>query len=294
MIMEDKIIAWWSGGITSAVTCKICIDLYGLDSVRLIFIDTKNEDDDTYRFKKDCEDWYGKEIETISGIGSKYSSVQDVWVKHKSLNVAHGAVCSSELKRRVREVWEKENTWKHQAFGFELSEVKRAKGMTLNHSHTKPIYPLLMFAYTKKDCIKIVQDAGLRVPRTYELGFLNNNCFNTGCVQGGIGYWQKMKREFPEKFDAMAEMEHKLTALKGKPVTMLKDQSNEAKKSGSQLVFLKPHKEYPFIKDLSMMKGREPKPLFECNGFCGVNDLDERKSTEKEINYQLEMFNNKE
>ena len=291
--MEYKIIAWWSGGITSAVTCKICIDLYGLDSVKMIFIDTKNEDDDTYRFKKDCENWYGKDIEIITGIGEKYESVQDVWEKHKSLNVAHGAVCSSELKRRVREIWEKENTWKHQAFGFELSEFKRAKGMTLNHSHTKPIYPLLMFAYTKNDCIKIIQDAGLRVPRTYELGFLNNNCFKTGCVQGGIGYWQKMKREFSEKFEAMAEMEHKLTALKGKPVTMLKDQSNEAKQNGNQLVFLKPHKDYPFIKDLSMMKGREPKPLFECNGFCGVNDLEERKETEKEINYQLDIFNNK-
>lgn len=288
--MEDKVIAWWSGGITSAVTCKICIDIYGLSEVRIIFIDTKNEDEDTYRFKKDCEKWYGKEIETITGIGEKYGSVQDVWLKHKSLNVAHGAVCSSELKRRVREVWEKTNTWKHQAFGFELDEVKRAKGMTLNHSHTKPIYPLLMFAYTKKDCINVVQELGIEVPRTYKLGFLNNNCFNTGCVQGGIGYWQKMKRDFPEKFDAMAEMEHKLTALKGKPVTMLKDQSNKAKKSGNQLVFLKPHNDYPDIKDLSVMRGIEPKPLFECNGFCGVNDLDERKETEGEINYQLDIF----
>ncbi len=26
-------------------------------------------------------------------------------------------------------------------------------------------------------------------------------------------------------------------------------------------------------------------PLFECNGFCGTNDLNERIKTEKEINY---------
>ena len=42
--MENNVvIAWWSGGVTSAVTCKICIDTYGVDNVRVIFIDTMNE-----------------------------------------------------------------------------------------------------------------------------------------------------------------------------------------------------------------------------------------------------------
>lgn len=105
-----------------------------------------------------------------------------------------------------------------------------------------------------------------------------------------------MKRDFPKKFDKMAEMEHRLTDLKGEPVTMLKDQSEEAKKivkdtgdKTRQFVFLKPHPNYPLLKDISMMKGREPKPLVECNGFCGTNDL-ERNPTEKEINYQGQLF----
>jgi len=97
-----------------------------------------------------------------------------------------------------------------------------------------------------------------------------------------------MAREQPEKFDAMAEMEHKLTDLKGKPVTMLRDQGGETKTP----LFLKPHPGYPDIKDISMMKGREPEPLMECNGFCGTNDLAKRSPTEKEINYgdQLDFF----
>lgn len=279
-----NVIAWWSGGITSAVACKIAIDMFGLDKIELIFIDTKNEHPDTYRFKKDCEKWYGKKIKSITGIGERYNKIQDVWEKHKSLNVAHGAICSSELKRKVREDWEKENEFEYQVFGFEFSEYKRAKGMSLNHKKAKPIFPLLTFALEKKDCIDIVEKAGLEIPVMYKLGFQNNNCFGTGCVQGGIGYWQKMKRDFPDKFEAMAKIEHKLTDKKEQPVTMLKDQS----KNGG-LVFLKPHKDYPEIKDISMMKGREPKPLFECNGFCGVNDLEKRKLTEKEINYQFEF-----
>tara|TARA_R110000824_G_scaffold363342_1_gene551331 strand:+ start:90 stop:950 length:861 start_codon:yes stop_codon:yes gene_type:complete len=280
---KNKIIGWWSGGITSAVSCKIAIDIYGLENCRFIFIDTKNEDEDTYRFKKDCENWYGKEIETITS--DKHDSIQDVWIRYKALNNAKGAVCSSELKRTVREVWEKTNTWRHQVFGFELDESKRAKGMKLNHSQTNPIFPLMLYGMSKKDCINMVQDAGIEVPNMYQLGFLNNNCFKTGCVQGGIGYWQKMGREFADKFDTMAEMEHQLTDVKGKPITMLKDQS-----AGGGLVFLKPHPDYPTIKDISMMKGREPEPLFECNGLCGVNDLNERKESEQDINYQIDIF----
>ena len=280
--MKDKIIGWWSGGITSAVACKLAIDLYGKDNCRIIFIDTKNEDEDTYRFMEDCSKWYELPIETITS--DKHKSVQDVWLKYKALNNASGAVCSSEMKRQVREKWQKENTWVHQVFGFELDEAKRAKGMVLNHSKTKPIFPLMMYGLRKKDCIEIVEKAGIEPPNMYKLGFLNNNCFKTGCVQGGIGYWQKMKRDFPDKFNTMAEMEHRITNDKGKPVTMLKDQSK-----GGGLVFLKHHPDYPNIKDISMMKGREPKPLMECNGFCGINDL-ERNPTEKEINYQKSLF----
>ena len=299
-----KIISWWSGGITSAVTCKLCIDLYGLENCRFIFQDTFNEDDDTYRFKKDCEKWYGKEIETITRIGTDYESIRDVWFKFKSLNVAGGAICSSELKRDLRKAWEKENDFTHQAFGFDTDEIRRVKGMVNNYRDTaKPIFPLLLFGYNKKDCIGVVENAGIQVPRMYKLGFLNNNCFGKdedtgGCVQGGIGYWQKIQREYPRKFNAMAKVEHDLTDLKGEPVTMCKDQSNQAKKIAETtkdktrvFVFLKPHKDYPLLKDISMMEGREPKPLMDCNGLdCGVTDLDDRSPTEKEINYQTKLF----
>ena len=59
--MKEPIICWFSGGVTSAVACSLAIDKYGKDNCRCVFIDTKNEDDDSYRFLKDCEKWYGKE-----------------------------------------------------------------------------------------------------------------------------------------------------------------------------------------------------------------------------------------
>ncbi len=288
--MNKKIICWWSGGITSAVACRIAIDMYGLENCRIVMIDTGNEHEDTYRFKDDCAKWYGKEIEVISEIGRDYESIQDVWRKYKSLNVAHGAICSTVLKRTVREKWQSNIDFDHQVFGFEFEkrEFNRAKSLSLNHPKAKGIYPLLMLGYDKDRCLEIVQDAGIDIPIMYKMGFRNNNCFNTGCVQGGVGYWQKMKRDFPDKFDKMALMEHELTELRGKPVTMLKDQSNVAKESGDHLVFLKKHPKYPELKSIDDMPQREVKPLFECNGFCGTNDLNKRTETEMQINFDFD------
>lgn len=301
MIKKIKpIICWWSGGITSAVACRLAIDIYGIENCRVIMLDTKNEDDDTYRFKRDCEKWYGIKIESLSAIPNSYSSIQETWYRHRSLNTASGAICSYKLKRVVREKWEKKNEFSFQVFGFEFSkwEFKRATSFALNHKNAKPIFPLLMMGYDKEDCIKIVTEAGIEIPRAYSLGFNNNNCLKTGCCQGGIGYWKKMKEDFPEKFEAMAKIEHDLTNLKGQPVTMLKDQSNKTKKFVSELkenedprfktinlVFLKKNPRYPNNKCIDDMRGRKVKPLTDCNGFCGVEDLSPKNETIDEINF---------
>ena len=291
--MKDKIICWWSGGVTSAVACKIAIDLFGKEKCRVIMIDTHNEHEDTYRFKNDCENWYELQIEIITAIGGKWKSIQDVWITRKSLNTATGAICSTELKRVVREKWEKENEFQAQVFGFEFEskEFNRAKSMTLNHPKVKSIYPLLMYGLTKKDCLQIISDAKIEIPLVYQLGYKNNNCFKTGCVQGGIGYWQKIQREDINKFNEMADMEHYLTELKGEPVTMLKDQSNDAKdavkRTGDKtkaFVFLRKNEKYPDLKSINEMPQCKVEPLFECNGMCGINDLIERSQTEKELN----------
>lgn len=181
---SNDIVCWWSGGITSAVACKIAIGIYGIERCRIVMIDTHNEDIDTYRFKEDCEEWYGKSIDVISAIGVKYESIEDVWYDFESLNVAHGAICSSELKRQVRLDWQKKNVFTHQVFGFDGDEPNRAKNLKKNYANSNPIFPLLMFWHSKKDCIKIVENAGIRIPQAYEWGYPNNNCLGTGCVQG--------------------------------------------------------------------------------------------------------------
>jgi len=285
-----KIICWWSGGITSAIACRVAIDIYGKENCRVIMLDTKNEHDDTYRFLTDCSIWYGLPIEILSAIGDTYDNIEHTWLKHLSLNTANGAICSYKLKRRVREEWEKTNEYSHQVFGFEFNshEQKRAMALSANHPNAKPIYPLLMLGYDKAKCIDLIQKANIEPPEAYRLGFQNNNCLKTGCTQGGIGYWKKMQLEYPDKFLKMGTMEHRITDLKGQPVTMLKCQSKESKnkariKKYADLVFLIKNPSYPDHKCIDDMEGRPVEPLMECSGFCGTNDLNSTNKTEKEL-----------
>ena len=180
------VVCWWSGGITSAVACKMAIDEWGRDRCRVIILDTGNEHEDTYRFLSDCALWYGLPIESLRS--SEYADIEETWFRHKSLNTANGAICSYMLKRRVREKWEKEHSFAHQVFGFEYDkrELKRAKSLRLNHPQTKPLFPLIDARLSKEDCIRIVQDAGISVPKPYLMGLRNNNCLGSragGCVQ---------------------------------------------------------------------------------------------------------------
>jgi len=219
--VSKVIIAWWSGGVTSAVACKIALDT--LDEVKVVMLDTMNEDEDTYRFLKDCENWYGVKIDVFKH--PDYESIEDVWRKYKSLSSATGAVCSNTLKNYTREIYCKGKNVEGHVFGFEYhkKEMNRAKNWERNHN-LKAFFPLIDREITKLDAMQILKDQGIELPRVYGYGFNNNNCFKTGCTQGGIGYWQKIKDDFPEKFDKMAEMEHELSRLKGEPVVICHDQ----------------------------------------------------------------------
>jgi len=83
-----------------------------------------------------------------------------------------------------------------------------------------PEWVLRAEGITKADCYKILTQAGIELPAMYRLGYRNNNCI--GCVKGGAGYWNKIRRDFPEAFDRMAALEryldHALNRLKKRPV----------------------------------------------------------------------------
>lgn len=193
---------WFSCGATSAVACKLAINKYGVDNVKLMYFKIKTAHPDNLRFIKDCEAWYGKEIEQYSS--DKYEDQFDVIEKTRYVNGPNGARCTGELKRALREALQKEHYFSKQIFGFEdlPKEIERSKRLP---PEINPEFPLIDKKLTKENCLQVLLNVGIELPEMYKLGYPNNNCI--GCVKGGMGYWNKIRVDFPEHFDRMSKAE---------------------------------------------------------------------------------------
>ena len=196
-------IGWFSGGVTSAVAIKIMLDKG--EDLDLYYFETGSHHKDHERFIKDCEKWYNKKINIVQN--EKYKSVDDVISKRRYINGPAGALCTFELKKKLRQDLEKNTSYDFQVFGFEdtKKEINRAIRFKQQYPEAKPVFPLIEAGLSKEDCKKIVIEAGIKLPAMYLLGFNNSNCI--GCVKGGKKYWGAIKYHFPEVFNLMRERE---------------------------------------------------------------------------------------
>lgn len=205
-------IAWWSGGVTSAVATKIAIDTH--ESVQIYFCETNQHHPDNLRFLADCEKWYGQKIHTLNN--RKWKSVEKV-LEHGYINSPGGAYCTKLLKKDVRIAIEKFVDFDYQVFGFEFEpkQIIRGKRFTEQYPASKAVFPLIDAKINKKQAMQILFDAKIKLPAMYELGYANANCI--GCVKGGKGYWNKIRVDFPDVFKRTGELERKAghTCIKG-------------------------------------------------------------------------------
>ena len=217
------IISWFSGGITSAVATKIAQNLY--EDVRPVFIETGGHHADMPRFLADCEKWFGTKIEIIQD--KRHKDHIDLISKGTYVNGPKGAECSRTLKKRVRQGFTKGLSFDGQVFGFEFakSEINRALRFKDQNPDTKPLYPLIEKRLNKEGCFAIIEKAGIDRPTMYKLGYANNNC--VGCVKGGKGYWNKIRKDFPETFERMSKVERDIggTCIKGVYLDELKPEA---------------------------------------------------------------------
>ena len=215
------IVIWWSGGATSAVATKMVIDSKRPeDTIRIVTTETGSHHEDHQRFLSDCEQWYGQKIEVIRH--HRFMSHYDVVQKTKFINSPRGAKCTAELKRGVRERWERTNFYDVAVWGMEFSpnEERRAMRINATQPHVAHRFPLIDAMITKVNCLRILQNVGIALPAMYLLGYNNANC--VGCVKGGMAYWNKIRMDFPEVFDRMARIEreigHSCLRRNGKPL----------------------------------------------------------------------------
>lgn len=197
-----RVVSWFSHGAASAVATKLALSE---GPVVIACCEVKEEHPDNDRFRKECEEWFGQEIIVLGN--DKYGrSIYEVFLKTRYLVGPGGARCTGELKKSIRESFERPDD--RQVFGYTVDEQHRVDRF-IDANSDVDIWPILIErGLTKADCLGVLQNAGIDLPVMYQLGYHNNNCL--GCVKGEAGYWNKVRVDFPLVYERMAKCEEDL------------------------------------------------------------------------------------
>ena len=203
-------VCWISAGVSSFIAGYLVKDTVD----EFIYTHIDNQHPDSLRFIKDCEKVLGKKITILQ---SNYKSVDNVIKTFGFINGPYGAKCTEILKKRVRKEWEYGKKDLTYVWGFDCSKRERARAERTLQSMAKfkHEFPLIDRGLTKEDCHGLLKQLGIKRPKMYDLGYRNNNCI--GCVKGGKGYWNKIRKDFPEVFEVRAKQEREVghTCIKG-------------------------------------------------------------------------------
>ena len=203
-----RIVCWFSCGAASAVATKLAIaDNAGKLPLVVARCIVREEHPDNDRFADQCAEWFGVPIANL--INEKYDgSIHAVMEKRQYVSGIAGAPCTFELKKKVREQFQLP-TDRH-VFGYCAEEQDRWDHF-LDANNIDAVAPLIDRGLEHSDCLAMVKDAGIELPVMYRLGYQHNNCI--GCVKAtGAGYWNKIRIDFPQQFDRMAEVSRRLGA----------------------------------------------------------------------------------
>lgn len=234
-------ICWLSGGISSMIAGVLH---GGVD--KWIYIDIDDQHPDTHRFIFDFE--WEKNLNVIR-MKSPYGDVETCVRAFGGFRNAHNgfAPCTNWLKKRMRKQFELKNDDKNLTYiwGFDSHETSRAERIVEANPHADHVFPLIDEGIKKEECHAIFQELfNFDRPMMYTLGYPNNNC--VGCVKGGMGYWNKIRKDFPDVFANRAKLERELG------VSMLKDKNGPV-----------------FLDELDPARGRMDMEIFpECGVMC--------------------------
>lgn len=241
----------FSCGAASAVATKLTIGEYGLShEVLVVNAYLASEHPDNRRFLADCEAWFGRPITVVRDV--KYNAdAYEVFRKRRYTKGRYGAACSKALKREVIDSHFPPRDGDMTVLGYTAEEHERFDDWIDANADRRAIAPLIDNKLGKADVLAMVERAGIELPLMYRMGYHNANCI--GCVKGGAGYWNKIRRDFPEKFEEMAQIEE----LIGPSAYLFRHRSGPLK-----------GKRFP-LRELPPTMGRyEDEPDISCSAAC--------------------------
>ena len=202
--MNKKIkVCWISAGVSSFIAGYLERDTID----KFLYIDVADQHPDSMRFVKDCEKVLGKPIEILKS--KKYLSVEDCIRIAGVPKMPYGfAPCTNWLKKQVRKEWEYKHMFEYDityVWGMDSNEKHRANRLVEGMYEFDHCFPLIEKGLSKQEAHGMCDMLGIKRPFMYDLGYNNNNCI--GCIKGGMGYWNKIRVDFPEVFESRAKLE---------------------------------------------------------------------------------------
>lgn len=199
---EPRRVVRFSCGAASAVAAKLTLTKYPDAEVVNAFV--AEEHADNRRFLADVEKWVGKSFVLLRD--EKYgASAYEVFRRNRFTKGFGGAPCAKKLKGAVLDAWSRPGDIP--VIGYTSEEQERADRWLDVHEGVGE-FPLIEAGLNKAACLEMVRRAGLELPAMYRMGYNNANC--VGCVKGGMGYWNKIRRDFPERFEEMCRVEESI------------------------------------------------------------------------------------
>ena len=196
-----RIVCQFSCGAASAVATKLTLAQHGATrDVPIVNALIKEEHPDNRRFLADCERWFGRPITVLQD--QRYgASVIEVFRRKRFMKSRYGAPCTAELKRKLLDSFNQPGDII--VLGFTAEEEDRFHDFQERNPDKPVIAPLIERGLGKKDCLAMLERAGIELPMMYRLGYSNANCI--GCVKGGEGYFRAIREDFPEQFETLCK-----------------------------------------------------------------------------------------
>lgn len=213
----------FSSGLSSALATDRVLNRFGKGNVEVVFEDTLFEDDDNYRFLKECESRWGIEIIKLCEGRNPYQVAEDASLIPNS----RMAPCTFRLKielfrkwlnERYGEIWEGKGKRKIKIreqspvtiyIGYDFTELERcdASKEAYNKLGWEVDFPLLWKPYENRPYPKAVRDDwDIEPPYMYALNYTHANCGGR-CVKQGRGDWIRTLIYFPQRYKEIEDWE---------------------------------------------------------------------------------------
>lgn len=216
-----KHVVMFSTGLSSAICLYKVQEKQGRENTIALLTDTQWEDEDNYRFSREVVEYLGANLVVIK----EGRTPEDVWLKTRYLVGPTGAPCTRILKIEQTLKWLKQQKEEITLyFGIGASEEHRTHGLVRRYTAegAKVGFPLVdepMKHIQMKDLVE--NEWGIKIPRMYYMGFSHANCGGR-CVKAGQGHFVRLMKQWPERFNEMADIEQRFREITGSDTTILR------------------------------------------------------------------------